>query len=440
VQLDNIESARLAADVGMSCSQFAVQDDEDFTDSTLESENIPVVGAQVSCATWLDGNAVLGMASGAIVCLDGVDAKSAILGHQGGVAALQNLLVGGAELIVSAGGDGALRVWSTTLELLSEVLLSPISAMQPIGISALDVCDTPTGGCVVIGTSAGGIEIVDIEVLSEGADAGRDAGSSPPSKAGIEAADEDVKLVIRTTGPTSALSGHSGECLRSLAVHPSKLIAATGGDDGFVALWDIRFPRVLGVVDAACGVSALAFHPGGEHLAIGLGGSPVGTGMHREGTLVVVSMATLEPVFEGRETASSCSCIAYSPDGNTLAFATVEGAVFLFDISAKYDLRGSYSGIRGGASAMDFSCDGRVIRAFASDGAMHYIESRSAEDASHLKGVASCLWQKHTCPCGWELEGLDGFIENGVQVSCGDRQPIHPQLRSTTSGADDAAF
>lgn len=105
--------------------------------------------------------------------------------------------------------------------------------------------------------------------------------------------------------------------------------------------------------------------------------------MSREGTVIVVDVATLEPVFEGRETASSCSCIAYSPDGNTLVVCTVEGNVYLFDISAKYDLRGTYSGVRGGASALDFSCDSVVMRVLGQDGIMHYIESRSAEDASH---------------------------------------------------------
>jgi len=65
------------------------------------------------------------------------------------------------------------------------------------------------------------------------------------------------------------IRGHEGP-IKSIDAHPEGALLATGGDDGFVRLWNLPGGTPAGTLEAHCGaVSLVRFHAGGKRLLTG---------------------------------------------------------------------------------------------------------------------------------------------------------------------------
>lgn len=154
------------------------------------------------------------------------------------------------------------------MDCVAEFAASDLSSGQAVGVCGLEVAESANGTFLAAGTLSGEALITEIDFNREMKAAPASAGASSGSDSGALG----TEMTVSVSKPVRPVAGHSQGRLRALATHPSRLLAATGGDDGFVTIWDVRFPKVLGTISAASGISSLAFHPAGDQLAIGLGG------------------------------------------------------------------------------------------------------------------------------------------------------------------------
>jgi WD40 repeat protein len=125
----------------------------------------------------------------------------------------------------------------------------------------------------------------------------------------------------------AVLTGHTAP-IRTLAVSGHTL--ATGSTDGTVRLWDLATHRGLGAplthppADGAADIGAVAFSPDGRTLATA-----------NLSTVRFWNVATRRPVGLPLHNQEAVSAMAVSPDGLTLAAASIGGTVRLWDVPTR---------------------------------------------------------------------------------------------------------
>jgi WD40 repeat protein len=159
----------------------------------------------------------------------------------------------------------------------------------------------------------------------------------------------------RPRGPGSpiwpSLTGHP-QWVRALAFAPDGLrLATTGGDDGTVVVWAVGrgLARELGdePVPTVC---CLAFSPDGATLAAG----------HRDATIVLWEVATGAKRAALRGHSGPVECLAFSPDGTTLASGSGDRSIRLWDL-ASGQMRANPLHHPAPVSALRFTSDGRTL-------------------------------------------------------------------------------
>jgi WD40 repeat protein len=245
------------------------------------------------------------------------------------------------------------------------------------------------------------------------------------------------------------LAGHSG-FVEAVAFSPRGDLLASGGQDGHVYLWELptgtrREAPVLGSRDKAQ-VGAVAFSPDGQRLCFGT----------YEGDVKVHQVARRAPAHawqdQGRVTCVAfsstdrlawCSydgvmlcgpgvgkprqpdlddqgqlfCLAFSPDGATLALGGIAAHVSLWDIQDKAQSRLTH-GCDRGCWRLAYSPDGRVLALALADG-LQLWDTHSwqmlAEHREHdevVSGVAYAPDGSRLLTCGWDgtvrLYAVDG--------------------------------
>jgi WD40 repeat protein len=159
-----------------------------------------------------------------------------------------------------------------------------------------------------------------------------------------------------------------GCAVEGLAFHPEgRLLAvagvdwlATGGSDGGLTVWDVvgRHP----VANLPLGSAAVAFHPGGERLALA----------SLVYTIRLYDLPRREVVFELAGHEDLVTCVAFSPDGRWLATAGLDRTARLWDATTGRAAGGVSldSQVRG----LSFSPDGQVVYTANVNGSSYKLE------------------------------------------------------------------
>lgn len=175
----------------------------------------------------------------------------------------------------------------------------------------------------------------------------------------VEAQRNLLDLLMKTRRVKISLYGHT-EQVSCVAVSLDGKTLVSGGVDGTVVLWDMAsdIPTQKWVWQVGHLVTSLDFSPNGSILATG--GTLAGTGEDK-GCVALWNVHTgkkLTPAPEGYE--STVSEVRFSPDGITLAVASWDGAVYLWDMRNNQPKCEPFKG-EGSVTRLAFSPNGKIL-------------------------------------------------------------------------------
>jgi WD40 repeat protein len=182
----------------------------------------------------------------------------------------------------------------------------------------------------------------------------------------VKSITENLSLAFSPDSKTLACGG-AWDDSSFLLNRPNSGIEGIEPKEGyFVLLWDAatgkELRRFAGLMDK---IKSVAFAPDGKTLAAASGDGRValwnaGTGQEH------LYFAAHPNHVEPNHGFPPCPCIAFAPDGRTLASASMDKTIRLWDVATAKEL-GRFQSADGGFNALAFSPDGRILVSGSSD-------------------------------------------------------------------------
>jgi WD40 repeat protein/transcriptional regulator with XRE-family HTH domain len=212
------------------------------------------------------------------------------------------------------------------------------------------------------------------------------------------------------------IDAHSGLYLQTLehssgvfpvAFSPDGRLLASGCIDGQLRLWErqkgavVAFAPTLSV-QTNFWVQSLAFSPDGRRLA--------STSMG-EKTVKLWEVRSLRLLGTLPEHADQSYCVAWSPDGGTLAYGGLDKAIRIFDVQTSR-CRAILHGHVADVFRMVFNPDGTRLLSSSGDGTLRVWDVESSRCMRVMQGYQISLWDLGWSPDGTHLisGGTDGLV------------------------------
>nr|BAL59724.1 WD-40 repeat-containing protein [Candidatus Acetothermum autotrophicum] len=202
------------------------------------------------------------------------------------------------------------------------------------------------------------------------------------------------------------LKGHTAP-VNTVAFVPNGELLASGSDDKTIRLWRLSDGSEAYRIDAKDRVLLVTFSPKGRRLASIPGGAP---------SVLIwdVNTRSLERVFS-YVPIGAFSQLAFSPDGNFLAFTTLIGTVEIWDVitgSRSYVLQGH----RDISTAVAFSPDGTVLASAGFDNTIRLWQWQAEREIQVLHGHEGPVMALAFSPDGKLLASGGGARDNTINV------------------------
>jgi WD40 repeat protein len=309
-------------------------------------------------------NLVTGTASGLLLLWVDVNCVRSVKGHNGTI----NTIFSCAHGILSGGMDQRIRMWSTTLE------PSFTFDVSHYGINAVirSLCMSTDGTSILLGTR--GANIFEISAID-----GSDLRGGP--------------IAI----------GHSYAELLSVATHPSKFEFVTVGQDQTLRVFDMSTRTQLKIATFDGEASTVAYNPMGDILVVGFAGA---YGSPKTGAFVVLNEEDLSVVHEAKDSSSSITVAAFSPEGETLAVGCSDGGIYLYAVHDDYELVGKCDRHVTAVTEIDFSRDGEWLRSNSVAKELFFFNTDDASFQSNTSSMRDVQWSTHNCSYSWHMKEL----------------------------------
>ena len=338
------------------------------------------------------GDVVTGTLSGNLLVWRARNCVKLIAGaHTGPINAIHALAQRG---MVSGGKDGTVVIWDTELRKGATFDIGSLGSVNPAVCSVQ--WDSATH-VVMVGTR--GAEIFEMADTD-----GSDINERP--------------IVV----------GHSERGgVAALDVSPSGGEFATGGEDGTLRLWDTESHRLLRMATLESPVRTLAYAPGGNRLALGMGHKGGGgAATSGPGVLMILSKDDLSVLHQAGDAKRELTCLAYSPDGSALACGSADGSIYLYSaLNDSFDLLCQCSGHADAAGPgrtasvlhVDFDVTGDHLRSNDADGRLVFHSSVDGSVEQNDLQIRDYEWHTSTCPMSWETGGCWGDFHDASDAN-----------------------
>ncbi|GMF28338.1 unnamed protein product [Phytophthora fragariaefolia] len=363
--------------------------------------------------------AVVGTARGELLLFERHAVTRCVQAHDTQTSVNVCLLSCQSMVLFSAGKDGQIKQWDSTLHpiglpldlhaLVHVPMVKPSASPSSRPESSLEgddfrICsldyDAPRKRFLVA-TRAGNIFEVD-EV--------------PDSSAGSSSANSDFKWRI-------VASGHAGQSTRSIATARTVggCFASCGIGERSVKLWSLRrraFVQHLRFPGSSAPPSALEFSNDGERLAVG----------GEDGTIMLVrragsastGMMTIETTM--KNTSSAVVAMRFGPTDPLLAVARDNGFIYLYRLElgrrrfSRHMLLKPQAGDGNAensyevtpAHALDFSIDGSFLRTQHGNSSLYFwdLRQRAGTRITSVATLRDVQWHTHSTSISWSVGGL----------------------------------
>ena len=296
---------------------------------------------------------------------------------------------------------GAVRLWDAATGEHKETLIKERTD------SVFTVAYSPNGASLVSGSKDGTIRLWDTATyqfkasLTGYPDA--IAFSPDSNKLAIASQDKKIRLYDAVNGEHQlTLTEHTDE-IYNLVFNPDGRTFAGIGGDSTIRLWDaVTGEHLQTIIGHTRSVSSISFSSDGSRLATAGNGAPDGPSGDKiiriwnaqsgdlQSTLKVPIGRWLNASYRKR-----IDAVSYSPDGKTLASASEDGTIRLWDVGSAKPRLITFEGLRG-AQASDllqaYSMDGFVL-AYSPDGKTLASSSRD----NLTRDTTIQLWNAFTC-------------------------------------------
>jgi WD40 repeat protein len=233
--------------------------------------------------------------------------------------------------VISAGRDGELKLFDTTLQPLpqsgsfSERLAGSSAyfrrAAKPAAVVALAA--SRDASVVYVGTATN--EVISVELSSQA-----------------------TQILVQGHNPGDQFTGE----LTALAAHGRLGLYVTAGDDKAVCVWHCDTRRLVGIRILDSSAQSADISDDGKLLAVGLD----------DGHFVVMDMCTLTIIDKEKHRKARIQTIRYSPDGRYLAVGSAALVIDIHDTARSYKRVGLCSGHSGAITHIDWSSDSQLLQ------------------------------------------------------------------------------
>jgi WD40 repeat protein/transcriptional regulator with XRE-family HTH domain len=297
----------------------------------------------------------------------------------GGILSLD--LSSDGKFLVTAGTDGAVRLW----QVLDEKLLWVGKGHNNWVFS---ITFSPDGTKLVSGSPDSTVRIWDIAtgeqltVLRNIGDEINTIDISPSGCLAIGGSGQDIALVDANTGkPLRILQGHSGSRILAVAFSPDGQTVLTGSIDNTLKLWDVLtgncLQTFLGHTD---GVRSVAYHPDGKMIASG--------SIDRTVKLWDISSGKCWQTLAEHQ--AMILALAFSPDGSILTSASMDRTLRLWEVNSGHCLR-ILSGHHKPVWSLAYSPDGTTIVSGGDDHAVKFWDTATGQCIKTWQGNSNAM-------------------------------------------------
>eukprot|EP00741_Cyanophora_paradoxa_P013198 tig00000178_g12750.t1 len=203
---------------------------------------------------------------------------------------------------------------------------------------------------------------------------------------------------------------YQGE-LWGLATHPRKSVFVTAGEDRTLRVWSVADRRPVGVRKLKSQGRAVAYSPGGEHVAVGC----------LDGSFVVLEADSLAETCERRDRREPITDLKFSPSGRFLAVASSDGAVEVYDASRAFAWQARCKGHACGVVHVDWSEDSQYLQSCSLDYELLFWTAATGAQVKQTTVMRDVAWYSQTCTIGWPVQGCLPPGAAGDDVNAVDR-------------------